>query len=76
MDTSTKKQVECGVYCENFVMIGLTADAGDNFKKRASIPLAPCMCSPTQPNIPLPPHRGREKEGVLTEENASEHILE
>jgi hypothetical protein len=24
-------------------MIGLTADAGDNFKKRASIPLAPCI---------------------------------
>ncbi len=23
-------------------MIGLTVDAGDNFKKRASIPLAPC----------------------------------
>jgi hypothetical protein len=44
MDTSTKYQVECGVYCENFVMIGLTADAGDTFKKRASIPLAPCIC--------------------------------
>ena len=43
MDTSTKSQVEWGVYCENFVMIGLTADAGDNFKKRASIPLVPCM---------------------------------
>jgi hypothetical protein len=36
------KQVEWGVYCENFVMIGLTADAGDHFKKRVSIPLAPC----------------------------------
>ncbi len=24
-------------------MIGLTADAGDHFKKRATIPLAPCM---------------------------------
>ncbi len=24
-------------------MMGLTADAGDNFKKRASIPLAPCI---------------------------------
>jgi hypothetical protein len=24
-------------------MIGLMADAGDNFKKRATIPLAPCM---------------------------------
>ncbi len=32
-----------GVYCENFVMIGLTADAGDHFKNRASIPLAPCI---------------------------------
>jgi hypothetical protein len=29
-------------------MIGLMADAGDNFKKRATIPLAPCMWS-TQP---------------------------
>jgi hypothetical protein len=35
--------VEWGVYCENFVMIGLTADAGDNFKNQASIPLAPCV---------------------------------
>jgi hypothetical protein len=26
-------------------MIGLTVDAGDNFKKRASIPLAPCIYS-------------------------------
>ncbi len=25
-------------------MIGLTVDAGDHFKKRAAIPLAPCMC--------------------------------
>ncbi len=25
-------------------MIGLKADAGDNFRKRASIPLAPCKC--------------------------------
>ncbi len=33
--------MECGVYFENFVMIGLKADAGDNFKNRASIPLAP-----------------------------------
>jgi hypothetical protein len=24
-------------------MIGLTADAGGHFKKRATIPLAPCM---------------------------------
>jgi hypothetical protein len=24
-------------------MVGLTADAGDNLKKQASIPLAPCM---------------------------------
>ncbi len=24
--------MECGVYCENFVMIGLKAEAGDNFK--------------------------------------------
>jgi hypothetical protein len=24
-------------------MIGLTVDAGDHFKKRAAIPLAPCM---------------------------------
>ncbi len=31
--------MEWGVYCENFVMIGLTADAGDNFKNRASIPV-------------------------------------
>jgi hypothetical protein len=42
MDTSTKKQVEWGVYCENFVMIGLTVDSGDHFKNRAAIPLAPC----------------------------------
>jgi hypothetical protein len=41
MDTSTKYQVEWGVYCENFVMIGLTAESGDHFKNRASIPLAP-----------------------------------
>ncbi len=46
MDTSTKWQVECGVYCENFVMIRLTADAGDTFKKRASIPLGPCTYFP------------------------------
>ena len=39
--------MECGVYCENFIMIGLKADAGDNFKKRASIPLAPCIPPPT-----------------------------
>ncbi len=32
-----------GVYCENFVMIGLTVDAGDHFKKWAAIPLAPCI---------------------------------
>ncbi len=31
-----------GVYFENFVMIGLTADAGDKFKNQAPIPLAPC----------------------------------
>ncbi len=42
MDISTKKQVEWGVYCENFVMIGLTVDA-DHFKNRAAIPLAPCI---------------------------------
>jgi hypothetical protein len=42
MDISTKKQVEWGVYCENFDMIGLTVDAGDHFKNRAAIPLAPC----------------------------------
>ncbi len=36
--------MEWGVYCENFVMIGLTADAGDHFKNRATIPLAPCIC--------------------------------
>ncbi len=41
MDTSTKLQVEWGLYCENLVMIGLTVNAGDNFKKRASIPLDP-----------------------------------
>jgi hypothetical protein len=34
MDTGTELQVEWVVYCENFVMIGLTADAGDNFKYR------------------------------------------
>jgi hypothetical protein len=34
--------VEWGVYCENFVMIGLTTNAGDTFKNRAAIPLAPC----------------------------------
>jgi hypothetical protein len=27
--SGTELQVEWGVYCENFVMIGLTADAGD-----------------------------------------------
>ncbi len=42
MDTSNKWQVEWGLYCENFVMIGLTADAGGHFKNRATIPLAPC----------------------------------
>jgi hypothetical protein len=42
MDTGTEYQVEWGVYCENFVMIGLTAGAGDYFKNRASIPFAPC----------------------------------
>jgi hypothetical protein len=30
MDTVTEYQVEWGVYCENFAMIGQTADAGDN----------------------------------------------
>ncbi len=30
------------VYSEIFVMIGLKADAGDSFKNRAPIPLAPC----------------------------------
>jgi hypothetical protein len=35
-----------GAYCENFVMIGLTVDAGDHFKKRAAIPLAPCRYDP------------------------------
>jgi hypothetical protein len=34
--------VEWGLYCENLVMIGQTVNAGDNFKKRATIPLAPC----------------------------------
>ncbi len=34
-----------GVYCKNFVRIGLTADAGDNFENRAPIPLAPCTSS-------------------------------
>jgi hypothetical protein len=43
MDTSTKQQVEWGVYCKNFIIIGLTADAGDHFKNRATIPLAPCI---------------------------------
>ncbi len=33
--------MEWRVYCENFVMIGQTVDAGDHFKKRAAIPLAP-----------------------------------
>ncbi len=28
------------MYCENFAMIGQTADAGDNFKNQAPIPLA------------------------------------
>ncbi len=37
--------MEWGVYCENFVMIGLTVDAGDHLQKRAAIPLAPCMCT-------------------------------
>ncbi len=31
------------MYCENFVMIVLTADAGGHFKNRATIPLAPCI---------------------------------
>jgi hypothetical protein len=35
--------VEWGLYCENFIIIGLTADAGDYFKNRATIPLAPCI---------------------------------
>jgi hypothetical protein len=35
--------VEWRVYCENFVMFGLTADAGDNLKNRTPIPLAPCI---------------------------------
>jgi hypothetical protein len=35
--------VEWGLYCENLVMIGLTVNAGDNFKNRASIPLATCI---------------------------------
>jgi hypothetical protein len=29
------------VYCENFVMIGLTADAGDHVKNRAQYPSHP-----------------------------------
>ncbi len=33
--------MEWGIYCENFVMIGLTADAGDHFKNRAAIFLVP-----------------------------------
>jgi hypothetical protein len=36
--------LERGVYCENFAMIGQPAHAGDSFKNRASIPLAPCIC--------------------------------
>jgi hypothetical protein len=43
MNTGTEKQVEWGVYCEDFVIIGQTADAGDNFKNRAAIPLASCI---------------------------------
>jgi hypothetical protein len=43
------------VYCEKFVMIGLTADAGDNFKNRVSIPLAPC-------SLLIYPHRFSERE--------------
>jgi hypothetical protein len=35
--------VEWEVYCENFVMIGLIDDAGDNLKNRAPILLAPCV---------------------------------
>ncbi len=35
--------MEGGLYCENFVQIGVTADAGDHFKNRATIPLAPCI---------------------------------
>jgi len=38
-------------------MIGLTADAGDSFKKRASIPLAPCTyhCERTHSGMPSKP---------------------
>ncbi len=36
-------------------MIGLTADAGDTFKKRASIPLAPCIKLTFVPTLPPPP---------------------
>jgi hypothetical protein len=31
------------MYCENLVMIGLMAEAGDKFKNRAPIPLTPCI---------------------------------
>ncbi len=34
--------MEWGLYRENCVIIGQTADVGDNFKNRAAIPLAPC----------------------------------
>ncbi len=34
------------MYCDNFVMIGQTADAGDNLKNRATIPLASCRGPP------------------------------
>ncbi len=37
--------MEWEVYCDNFVRIGLTADAGDNFKNRVPIPLAPSIVS-------------------------------
>jgi hypothetical protein len=33
----------CCAYQNPQFMIGLTADAGDNFKNRAPIPLAPCV---------------------------------
>jgi hypothetical protein len=39
-------------------MIGLKADAGDNFKKRASIPLAPCTVKSRIFSYPIRPiHR-------------------
>ncbi len=61
-------EVEWGVYCENFVVIGLTADAGDHFKNRAAIPLAPCRVLEEALDFPLfkPFLYGEEKGSLVS----------